>query len=391
MGRNPLEKGAMYSIRGWRWWVLLILILGTGWGVAPGAETGQPVLKVGVCLPLADPAGEGIYQRNALAIAHKVRPLAGDRPVQLIIKDTRGTSPGVREAVAAILGEAGVCGIIGGATTEEAAVMLDAVAKNKRAQREHAPVIVTTASGPLGAPPGAVWRMCSPHTAQAQAAAAFAMRRLKLRRAAVMLDPSDQGSVRLASLFSAAFIAQGGTVDDIAYLEQGEGDYGNLLARLTKKRPEVIFIPYTTATASMITHARSHGLKTPFLVTNVWHTGSFIKALRSSKDVYLLTDFYPGAATSANARRFLDEFRKVYGEADAAAVLAADAYFLLTDSAARSDGKGRIHLKQLITVFQDNGYLSGEVGFDKAGNVVRTIYACLIQDSRVKYMDAFRP
>lgn len=251
-------------------------------------------------------------------------------------------------------------------------------------------MIVTTATGPLGDFPGAVWRMCSPLTAQAQAAAVFTQHKLKLRRAVVLLDPSDCANVRLASLFSAAFIARGGTIEDIAYLERGGGDYGSPLARVLKKNPEVVFMPCTAAAAEVISHARSHGLKAPFLVANVLHTVSFIKALRSSRDVYMLTDYYPGVATSATARRFLDEFRKVYGDTDAAAALAADAYFLLTDTAVRARGKGRISVNELVAVSRDNRYVSGKIGFDKTGNVVRSLYACLIQGARMSYRDAFR-
>lgn len=379
----------MHGIRGWSWSVLLILVLGAGWDAALGAQAGQPVWKVGICLPLTDPAGEGVYQRNALTIAHKVKPMAGDRAVQLIFKDTRGTPTGMQDAVSSIL-EEGIDGIFGGTTTPEAVIMLDAIAKHKRARREQIPVIVTTATGPLEDSPGAVWRMCSPLTAQAQAAAAFALRRLKLKRAVVLLDPSDADSIRLASLFSADFIAQGGTVADIACFDRNQGAYESLLAGLTKKRPEVIFMPHTAATAAVITYVRSHGLKLPFLVTNVWHSEGFIKALRSSKDVYLLTDFHPGAAANATARRFLDEFRAAYGEADAAAILAADAYFLLADTAARSDAKGRLPLKQRMTDFQNLGYVSGEIDFDKDGNVVRTIYACLVQGTHLQCLDVFR-
>lgn len=356
------------------------------------ADQEKPPLKIGVCLALADPAGEGGRQRNALMIAQRVRPLTADgRRVQLVIKDSQGASGGVREAMVAILGEGDLGGIIGGATTEEAAAMLEVVVKDKRRQRSHLPVVVTTATGPLEAPPGAVWRMCTPLNAQAQAAAGFTLKSLKAKRAGIILDPSDRDNVRLASLFSAAFIARGGIVADIAYINRGDSDYSAPIAMMAKKRPDMIFLPYAAATSSLITYARTHGLKTPFLITNVFHTWGFIKTLRSAKDVYLLTDFYPEAATSETARRFRDEFRKAYGEVDASDALAADAYFLLTDTVACSDGKGRFHLRQLIAAFQGHGYLSGDVSIGKEELVVRNMYGCMVQGSRLKYLDTFRP
>lgn len=378
-----------------RAWLVSILLVMLGMGeVAAGrdmvAAAEQDVLYVGVCLPVASRAGGA--QRNALMLAQRIRPQAGNRRIQLVVKDTLGTQAGAREAARAVLDGQAISGIIGGVSTEEAAAILDALATDRRTRRAPVPVVVTTATGPLEAPPGVLQRMCTPLTDQARVAAAFALKGLKGKRAGIVFDPSDPAGVRLASLFSSAFIAQGGTVADIVYMNRKDDGFRIQMAALARKKPEILFFPAAGMTPQVIGYARSHGLKAPCLVANLSDTGAFIKALGPVKDVYVLTDFLPEAVTSEDARRCLAEFRKQFGEMDASAALAADAYFLLADMLAHATGpKGRFSLKQILGVSRDRGYLTGAVNIGPAGAVARDVYVGVIQGSRLKRVDTLRP
>lgn len=371
--------------------LLVILCMG---GEAGGSDAvsaaGKAPLYVGVCLPEDDHAGG--MQRKALMVAQRIRPQVRDRRVQLVIKDTLGTASGAREAVRAVLDEQAVAGIIGGAGTEEAAAILDALATDRRTRRAPVPAVVTTATGPLEAPRGVLQRVCTPLTDQARVAAAFAIRGLKDKRAGIVFDPSDPAGVRLASLFSSAFIAQGGTVADIVYLNRKDNDYRTQMVALARKKPEILFFPAAAMTPQVIVSVRVHGLKAPCLVANLADTGAFIKDLGPVKDVYVVTDFLPEAVTAEDARRCLAEFRKQFGEMDASAALAADAYFLLTDMLAQApSSKGRFSLKQILGMSKNRGYLTGAMNIGPSGAVERDVYVGVIQGSRLNHVDTLRP
>lgn len=384
-----------WDIKSARFVLGLVLILGCVKDVQGDAiqisSPGRPSITIGVCLPLSGNFSEmGESQRNAIAIANKLRPMVGNIRVSLFFKDSLGSATGARDTGMALSERDDVGGIIGGATTEEAGAMLEGMEKSKKRNSLKMPVIITTGAGPLASEYGFMWRVCSPLTDHARACARFVMKHLKGRRVGILLDPDDRTSVRLASLFSSALIGLGGTMIEIAYIHKADEDYGNVV-HLSKKKPEIIYIPYSEVCTKVIAYARSHGVKTPFLVSNVYRESAFMHAVGSVKDVYLITDFHPDIAHAERARQFMDEFRKTGGVVDTNAALAADAYFLLTDALEMVTRKEKNPMRVEIPTFQSSDYLSGNLKVDRLGMIVRDMYASIVQGARLKYLDTIRP
>jgi len=375
---------------------LLILMISLGlsgplWAGKQHSPPEKPTAPIGVCLPLSDKESTGQVQSQAILIAHRIRPMAGDKAVELIIKDTLGTSGGARNAVRTALKDHDIAAFIGGATPKEAAAMLDVMDQDRRFRVHPTPVVLTSAGAPLTDTPNQPWRISASLGDKARGAAVFAVGKLKAKRAGILVDPGDAEGVRLASLFSSALIAQGGVVAEIAYLGKSESACRTALTVLANKRVEVIFLPDAGRAPQIILYSRAHGVKTPFLLADVRREGDFIKAVGASDGVYLVTDYHPAHVVGDHARRFLELYRTAYGEPDAIAALSADAYFLLCDTLpCWRAGKGR-NPRSLSNTCTGNGYLSGKMDIAPTGTVVRNVYVCVIHASRLKCLEAIRP
>lgn len=376
--------------------VLLVFLITMGytsplWAhkqTTPNAETS---VSIGVCLPLSGKADEGQVQRRALLIAQRIRPLAGNKSVDLIMKDTQGTSEGTRKALQSILADHDIAALIGGATPDEAAAMLEVASQDRRFKAHPVPVVITTTGEPLSDTPQKPWRISTPLTVKARAAAEFAVGKLKAKRVGILLDPADARGVRLASLFSSALIAQGGVVAEIAYLGKSEWAGRKALAALTGRKVEAIFLPDAHSAPQLIVSSRDQGIKTPFLLADVGQEEGFAKAVGASRDVYLVSDFHPAFALGENARRFLELYRREYGEPETIAALTADAYFLLCDILPYwRAGRGR-HPQMLMQAFKDKGYLSGKIDISTTGMLIRNAYICGIHASRLQCLETYRP
>ncbi len=381
--------------RGARVLLILLIVMGLACALwaAPGTSPAErPPIVIGVCLPLSDRDGSGQVQSRALRIAQRIRPLAGDSRVELIVKDTLASAEGTRKALQSMLAEHDVAALIGGDTPDEAAAMLDVVSRDRRLKAHPVPVVITTAGEPLTDAPHKPWRVSTPLAGKARAAAGFAVGKLKAKRVGILLDPADAGGVRLASLFSSALIAQGGVVAEIAYLGKTEWSRRTALAALTRKRVEVIFLPDALNAPQVIVYARDQGIKTPFLLADVRREWGFVKAVGASKDVYVVMDFHPAFALGENAKRFLEIYRREHGEPETIAALTADAYFLLCDALPqRRAGKGRYQAQTPMPASKDTGYLSGRIDMSTAGAIVRDVYICEIHASRLRCLETVRP
>jgi len=376
--------------------LLLVFLITMGlasplWGqkqTMPNAETS---VSIGVCLPLNGKADEGRVQRRALLIAQRIRPLAGNKSVDLVIKDTQGTSEGTRKALQSILADHDIAALIGGATPDEAAAMLEVVSRDRRFKAHPVPVVITTTGEPLIDTPQKHWRISTPLTLKARAAAEYTVGTLKAKRVGILLDPADARGVRLASQFSSALIAQGGVVAEIAYLGKSARAGRSPLVDLAGKKVEAIFLPDAHGAPRLIVSGRDQGIKTPFLLADVGREEEFVKAVGASRDIYLVSDFHPDFALGENAKRFLELYRREFGEPETIAALAADAYFLLCDTLPYW-GAGRERPSQmLMQAFKDKGYLSGKIDISTTGMLIRNAYICGIHASRLRCLETFRP
>jgi|GEM_PF-2115709 len=371
--------------------LIVMSLSDTLWAMKQPDPPAKLTASIGVFLSLTGKESVGQAQQQALLIAQRIRPLAGNKPVELIIKDTLGTSDGARNAVRSALDDHDIAAFIGGATKDEAAAMLDVVSKDRRLKAHPVPMVFTSAAAQLADTVPKPWHISAPLTEKARAAAGFAVGKLKAKRVGILVDPANAEGVRLASLFSSTLIAQGGVVAEIAYLGKHESTYRTALTALAGKKAEVIFLPDALSAPQVIVYSRDHGIKAPFLLADVRREGAFIKAVGASKDIYLVTDFHPAFAVGEHARRFLELYRREYGEPDAIAALAADAYFLLCDVLPYwRDDKGR-HPQALSPAVKDKGYLSGRIDITKTGMIVRNVYVCGIHASRLKCLETIKP
>ncbi len=201
---------------------------GTGGVQNPGIVQATPILpegsasevRVGLLLPLSGPRarlGEALLKAAQLALFD-----ADQANIGLVVRDTKGTAEGAREAAAGALAE-GAALIVG----PFFASSVTAVAPQARAKRV---TVIAFSNDPAAAGEG-VYLMGLPPAAQVDRVVAYASRQ-GLRRFAVLAPRSRYGNSVVAALY-AATQRNGSELVRVGFFDPGERDISAVVRQLS--------------------------------------------------------------------------------------------------------------------------------------------------------------
>jgi len=329
-------------------------------------------IKLGIYLPMTGPLADyGKRQWDGICVAHKIRPTAKDKNIDLILRDTKGEKEESAKVVSELIAKYGVSGIIGGATKDEA------LGAKSVAEAARIPMVISTATDPtITRDARYIWRVCFTDIDQTKIAAKFAIEKLHAKTAALIIDECQEYSVKLASCFSAEFIKRGGKIVDDVYIKTGDSEFSAQMVSIKQNLPDIIYCPnYYREDALIIKYARKHHIKTPFIVSRIIQEKKFLdmggKAL---KDVYLITHFHRDAICCPLGKNFIRLYEENTGRrTDSASVLAADAYFTLIDALDASPTLKAPNIKDALESIKDKDYISGKITIKTSGDPIRAI------------------
>ena len=160
------------------------------------------------------------------------------RPVELMVEDNRSVAGESATAVKKLLARDHVIALIGecsSARTLEAAPI---------AQAAGIPLVTPAATSAKVTQVGdAIFRVCFIDPFQGDVIAAFARRRLGLKRAALLIDSSAPYSVGLADYFEKTFKALGGEIVASQKYAGADTDFRAQLTAIRAAQPDAIFLP----------------------------------------------------------------------------------------------------------------------------------------------------
>lgn len=303
---------------------------GTKDSISAGPK-GDPV-KIGICMPSKGPlAARAAVQADGIRAAAQFARTVDGRPIEVVFKDSGSTVQDFRKVVEELVGKDRVSAVIACIHPETASAGQDFLKSGQ------IPLILTAPSSPgrkSEEDPNVV-NIATTLEDQAFASARFASDTLRARRFGIILDVTDEMSVRLASLFSSNVVKNSGSIVDIAYLTKQE-EPSDGLSRLLGKKPDALYIPYSPViTSGLITAVRGKDMKIPILVSNSQMEDEFLAFPGGPFDrVYLLTDFHEQAVQSTRGRNFIDFYHNTLnkkGFLSSGIAIGADAYFLAVD------------------------------------------------------------
>lgn len=306
-------------------------------GQVAAADAGP--VKIGVYLPLTGQnAFGGQLELEGLRLAHKEMPTALGRPVELVVVDNKSDKVEAANAVKRLVERDKVVALIGSYGSSLA------MAGAEVAERAQVPGLGTSCTNPLVTQGKKYYfRACFIDPYQGAAAATYAYENLGLRKAAVLMDMTNDYAVGLSSFFTRSFKKLGGEVVSTLKYSSGDQDFTAQLTELIAKKPDVVFMPaYFAEGAIIMKQARELGAKFRLMGADAMDNPDTLKLGGKAAEGFLHTTFpYDPAMPNMNAvaKRFTEAWKAEYPDKDTNVngAIGYNTYFLILDAIKRAD------------------------------------------------------
>ena len=314
----------------------LALTLGFA-GQAPAADAAP--IKIGVYLPLTGQnAFGGQLELEGVRLAHKEMPTVLGRPVDLVVVDNKSDKVEAANAVKRLVERDKVVALIG--TYGSSLAMAGA----EVAEKAKVPGVGTSCTNPLVTQGKKYYfRACFIDPYQGAAAATYARENLGFKKAAVLMDMTNDYAVGLSSFFSKSFKKQGGDVVATLKYSSGDQDFTAQLTELISKNPDIVFMPaYFAEGAIIMKQARELGAKFRLMGADAMDNPDTLKLGGKAAEGFLHTTF-PYDPTMPNmseaAKRFTEAWKATYPdkETNVNGALGYNTYFLILDAIKRAN------------------------------------------------------
>ena len=314
----------------------LALTLGFA-GQAPAADAAP--IKIGVYLPLTGQnAFGGQLELEGVRLAHKEMPTVLGRPVDLVVVDNKSDKVEAANAVKRLVERDKVVALIG--TYGSSLAMAGA----EVAEKAKVPGVGTSCTNPLVTQGKKYYfRACFIDPYQGAAAATYARENLGFKKAAVLMDMTNDYAVGLSSFFTKSFKKQGGDVVATLKYSSGDQDFTAQLTELISKNPDIVFMPaYFAEGAIIMKQARELGAKFRLMGADAMDNPDTLKLGGKAAEGFLHTTFpYDPAMPNMSeaAKRFTEAWKATYPdkETNVNGALGYNTYFLILDAIKRAN------------------------------------------------------
>ncbi len=295
-------------------------------------------IRIGVYLPLTgDNAFGGQLELEGVQLAHKQIPTILGRKVELIVVDNKSDKIEAANAVTRLIERDKVMGIIG---TYGSSL---AMAGGEVAERAGIPVIGTSCTNPLVTQGKKYYfRACFIDPYQGAGAATYAIKVRGYKKAALLIDVSNDYAVGLANFFRRSFQRLGGEIVSTMNYQSRDQDFTAQLTEIISKNPDVVFMPAYFAQGSIIMkQARELGGKFVLMGGDAMDNPDTVKIAGKAAEGFLQTTF-PYSINMPNMSPEAVKFTKAWKEAhpdkdpNVNAALGYNCYLMFVDAITRA-------------------------------------------------------
>ncbi|WP_300882261.1 ABC transporter substrate-binding protein [uncultured Desulfovibrio sp.] len=318
--------------------VLAALTLSLVFGAQTAPAADKDPIKIGVYLPLTGQnAFGGQLELEGVRLAQKEMPTVLDRPVELVVVDNKSDKVEAANAVKRLVERDKVVALIG--TYGSSLAMAGA----EVAEKAKVPGVGTSCTNPLVTQgKNYYFRACFIDPYQGAAAATYAFENLGFKKAAVLMDMTNDYAVGLSSFFSRSFKKLGGEVVANLKYSSGDQDFTAQLTELISKKPDIVFMPaYFAEGAIIMKQARELGATFRLMGADAMDNPDTVKLGGKAAEGFLHTTFpYDPKMTSMSpeAKRFTEAWKAAYPdkETNVNGALGYNCYFLIVDAIKRA-------------------------------------------------------
>jgi branched-chain amino acid transport system substrate-binding protein len=347
-------------------------------------------VKIGAYLPMTGAvAAYGQDAWNGLQIAKEMKPNVLSKKITLVLADTKSDKIEAANAVSRLIEKEKVIALIG------EMISGNTLAGGPIAEKAKIPSVAPTATNPLVTQGKKyVFRVCFIDPVQGEIAAKYAFQNLKAKKAALIVDKSQDYCVGLAKFFKDAFIKLGGKIVAETFCVTEDKDFSAQISTIKPTNPDVVYAPnYYSPVALFSKQARELGVKAPILSGDGAQADELIQIGGKEVEGLAFTGhFHPKAATTKLAKDFMARFQKKFkAEANAFHALGADAYFVLVDAISRAKSTKGEAVRAALASTKNFEAISGRLSIGEDGNAVKPMVINVVKNGKFEYLTTINP
>jgi branched-chain amino acid transport system substrate-binding protein len=371
--------------------VLMIMIILFSVSLFAGSSSADETIRIGAWLPMTGAvAAYGQDAWTGLQIAKEMKPAVLDKKVEWVVVDTKSDKIEAANAMSRLIEKEKVIAVIG------EMISGDTMAGGPIAEKAKIPVVSPTATNPLVTQGKKyIFRVCFIDPVQGEVAAKYAIHTLKAKKAALIIDKSQDYCVGLGKFFKDNFSRLGGQIVAETYCVTEDKDFSAQLSTIKQTNPDVIYTPnYYSPVALFARQARELGLKAPILSGDGAQADELIQiGGKEVEGVAFTGHFNAKAATTKLAKEFIARFEKKFGkkEPNAFHALAADAYFVLLDALSRAKSIQGEAIRVALAATKNFDAISGRLSIGEDGNAVKPMVINVVKNGKFEYLTTVNP
>jgi branched-chain amino acid transport system substrate-binding protein len=345
-----------------------------------GAPSGDPIV-IGLETPASGPsAADGASATAGAQLAIDAVNAAGgvlDRPLSLEIGDDQGQAA-QGPVVAQKLLSSGIVAVVGGSYSGPS------LSSASEYQDAGIPMVTAYAVHPDITKAGDhIFRIWPVADVEGEALAEYAHDELGVSSVGVLNLDNDFGT-SLATGFSTAFEASGGSVVSQRSEQIGATDFSAALTTIAAADPDSLFIAaYYSEAAQIVKQARSMGLDVPIFGAGFDSPLFMQLAGSASDDVTFISDFTTDSDDPA-VKKFIEDYKAMTGkEPDSNAASAYDCVLVIANAIKEADSTDGAEIAAAIQATDIVG-VTGAIGFTSAREVKRTLFLNQVSDGKIE-------
>ncbi|HHV43005.1 MAG TPA: ABC transporter substrate-binding protein [Clostridiaceae bacterium] len=345
-------------------------------------STGDTI-KIGGLAPLTgDVSIYGIAADNGAQLAMKeVNEKGGvlGKKIEYIVYDEKGDSVEATNAYNRLVNEDKIVALVGDVTSGPSITVA------QRAALDNMPMITPTGTSADITEQGPnVFRACFIDDTQGELMATFIAKEMKLTKAALIYNISDNYSQGLADAFLGRCETEGVEIVANENYSSGDTDFKTQLTRILAAEPEVLYVPnYYNDNIMIVRQAKQVGLDVPFLGGDGWDgvlSENVIGEDKNDADGAYFTNHYAPDDPNEKLQNFLTAYRDAYGmEAISFAALGYDGAMMMAQAIEEA---GSTDADAIINALKNIEYegVTGNITFDENNNPIKPVTIILIKD-----------
>lgn len=335
-------------------------------------------------------ANWGMMTDNGVQLALSELPdgkLLG-KTIRVQFEDTRGDAQQARTAVTKLIDKDGAIAIIGEIASKRS------LAGGEICQKRGVPMISPASTNPAVTKLGDfIFRVCYIDDFQGAALAAFAVRDLKAKSAAVLTDVKEDYCVGLANEFKKKFVELGGRIVAEASYSGGDPDFRPALTAIKDARPDVVMAPaYYSDMGTIAKQGKEVGITAPYLGGDGWESDTLLKGAEGALEGSFYSNHYAPDQTDPASKAFTEKFKARFGHVpDAIGALGYDSAKVLFAAIERAGSFEPQKIRDALAQTKDFPGITGKITLDADRNASKSIVILKIEGNTVVFKQTITP